>query len=382
MSLSLMSKLVVFLSLAITASANTRFASEPADSCQILGDGDVYGLGIRLGFYLQWLSFTLALVFNREEAHSVRVSFNIFSIAVLFNTFLGAKDSIMVVEWYIVFNMTVILSIVTMFCGVGPRTSHGSLVVSAAICTVANLAQPWLWFKALDSGRDNKLHCPLKVTFLGAPVNAVGRGWVIFNRVVALSCISIALIAISFILLLVYSSASGTTISQTWNILKQKLGLPEEEEVLNDAEANAKANFPLIGIPLMQTLFGLIAILQVELIISRNHIDMSGSPLNASGQLIPFIMGCTTLFRIIWKSVAESIRKRCTDCSQCKHCNCKVLSGQLAEPKDEKCQHCLNCKYGCVCGRPDQQASNGTLDNEEAGSNLQAGTDMEAVGHH
>ncbi|KAL7268098.1 hypothetical protein RUND412_009292 [Rhizina undulata] len=41
------------------------------DNCGSKGDGEIYGLGIRIGFYLQWISFCLAEMFYPEEQISL-----------------------------------------------------------------------------------------------------------------------------------------------------------------------------------------------------------------------------------------------------------------------------------------------------------------------
>jgi hypothetical protein len=40
-----------------------------ASVCGFSGNSDVYGLGVRLGTYLQWLSSIIALNLSREEAN-------------------------------------------------------------------------------------------------------------------------------------------------------------------------------------------------------------------------------------------------------------------------------------------------------------------------
>ncbi|KAH8771216.1 hypothetical protein F5882DRAFT_465435 [Hyaloscypha sp. PMI_1271] len=58
--------LVVLLAFFPSAAANTYFTDEP-DSCRIIGDVDVYGIGIRLGYYLQYIAAALYVVGKRPD---------------------------------------------------------------------------------------------------------------------------------------------------------------------------------------------------------------------------------------------------------------------------------------------------------------------------
>jgi hypothetical protein len=63
-------------------------------ACVFEGDSDMYGLGIRIGFYLTWLADSLAPWIRRSEVASTRVTITVFIAA----TFLAlviqtAKDS-------------------------------------------------------------------------------------------------------------------------------------------------------------------------------------------------------------------------------------------------------------------------------------------------
>ena len=46
--------------------------STPAEACGFVGDNSTYGLGIRLGIYLQWIASSIAYHFVPEEAVTMR----------------------------------------------------------------------------------------------------------------------------------------------------------------------------------------------------------------------------------------------------------------------------------------------------------------------
>ena len=114
----------VLLTFLPVAAADTYFTDEPG-SCQIIGDPDIYGtfnfeifcsvadkfsgIGIRLGFYLQFASVVLCIVSKQlEDLKAARSGFNAFGIAVLVNL-LRSTHHTLPIEWYIVFLLVVII---------------------------------------------------------------------------------------------------------------------------------------------------------------------------------------------------------------------------------------------------------------------------------
>ena len=84
--------LCVFILVSCLASPNYALTIQTSE-CEINGDPDVDGLGIRIGYYLQWLSLLLAALFSRSSMDIVRTNTNLITIAVLINTFRGARES-------------------------------------------------------------------------------------------------------------------------------------------------------------------------------------------------------------------------------------------------------------------------------------------------
>jgi hypothetical protein len=70
----------------IIKNAQAITAYQEGDPCEITSNTYVYGIGIRLGYYLQWLPLTI-LYFSRltQDLVSIRAVFNTLGIAVLIN---------------------------------------------------------------------------------------------------------------------------------------------------------------------------------------------------------------------------------------------------------------------------------------------------------
>lgn len=52
-----------------------------SQDCGFKGNSDIYGLGIRLGIYLQWITSKVAVYFHLEGSNDLSAAYFIFSIA-------------------------------------------------------------------------------------------------------------------------------------------------------------------------------------------------------------------------------------------------------------------------------------------------------------
>lgn len=77
--------------------------------CSIVGNTDMYGLGIRIGFYLQWFAVDLASWFAPSEVRGIRLTNSIFIaatfLALLIQVSLNVSN-LQVVEVYIILLLT------------------------------------------------------------------------------------------------------------------------------------------------------------------------------------------------------------------------------------------------------------------------------------
>jgi hypothetical protein len=84
----------------------TQYTNDPS-SCDLVGEGDVYGIGVRLGYYFSWISGLTAVFFDNPKAVRdtrrtvILVSLAVF-IIIIQNTLNG---SFALLEWSIVFPM-------------------------------------------------------------------------------------------------------------------------------------------------------------------------------------------------------------------------------------------------------------------------------------
>jgi hypothetical protein len=93
------------------AQANTRSSPEPGN-CSIIGDGDLYGPGIRISFYFQWAAVIIATWIASQETHNARTTVIVITIAIFANTFRrAANNGLVPVKWWIVMFNTFFLQI-------------------------------------------------------------------------------------------------------------------------------------------------------------------------------------------------------------------------------------------------------------------------------
>src|SRR5271155_2495015 len=98
--------ILMILSCVSPSSQFTRYVDDP-NSCNIIGDTDIYGIGVRISYYLAfWAGFIAMLANHKSAVRDCRKGVNIISFAVCIivirNTVQG---SFALLEWYIVFPM-------------------------------------------------------------------------------------------------------------------------------------------------------------------------------------------------------------------------------------------------------------------------------------
>ncbi len=183
---------VIFTSLTIAAAAlvprgsqNTAGSTSTATStftprndaalpvqCGFEGNADLYGLGIRLGIYFQWLSAQLCRVLHKEYVVELDRAYMIFLTAVFIALLVltGDADS--------TYDVEVLVLMYILICGpfnfisgqLGEYRSIALVNVEFLVVWPATVYSSWFWF----SGRDAR--------FLQQPVECGGYGFV-FKRV-------------------------------------------------------------------------------------------------------------------------------------------------------------------------------------------------------
>ncbi|KAH8646470.1 hypothetical protein BGZ60DRAFT_535607 [Tricladium varicosporioides] len=322
--------------------AFTSFEPNSGNPCRIKGDIDIYGPGIRLCCYLQWISIILTpyLLPPSSQKHFpyIRTTANGLIIAIYATTLANLPrslnptnincltsqlsvptqpkpGSLIILEAQLIYSLTFLLPF--SLIPTSPllfRKSRYSLLIQAVLGLMINFAQPWLWFKAVEMGRLEA--CDVKVFMLVVPVGVYGK-WETVFKVVSVLCAVLGFVMMIGGLLWAWNqwkrqsdeNAAKDILRHNSDFIEdggfiwmaciqgQKGGdavsrLPnsrEEQDCEDDVQKMLR--WPFAAAKLLS---GSLAIIQTELMIRINHIDAS-APLTSSGQMIALVMGIVSL---------------------------------------------------------------------------------------
>jgi hypothetical protein len=260
------------------ADAFTKYTNKPG-SCQIEGDADVYGLGIRLGFYLQWAAVMLGTWIAQDQVEMARIASNIVTVAVCTNMFRGVSHGALIAaDWWIVCSMTFVLTIG--YIPVRPillKTPTSSLVFLSLLWSMITVAECWVWFKGVDIG--HREGCTVKIFVVFLKVNVYNTT---LRTIFKVKSVLANIIGAIFVIRLVCK----------W--LGSVVRFRIEGTEGGSSKPKAYGYMLEAGLTVFQLIFGVFAILQIELTIKINNISVS-APITSSGQLIPLVAGVFTL---------------------------------------------------------------------------------------
>lgn len=271
------------------AAATTHFSDEP-NSCQIIGNPDIYGIGIRLGFYLQTAAVLLAIWFAPRQTSIARAASNVISIAVLANTFRDStRGSLVAIEWYIVIWMVVILPLSNVpMTKALLRVSAPSYGIMLTIICMVIYSQVWLAYHGFEIG--HKPGCDAKI-FLFRGISVYHSTWRKYLKGLSIIGCFIGLCVFARAVYCLGKSAFGK-----WN----GADYPEKDE---DYGLHIKLYYTLgNSINLVLTT------VQIEKTIKINKINLSAAPLTSSGQLIPFVIGICTVAATLGAAFKAKVR--------------------------------------------------------------------------
>lgn len=167
-------------------------------TCTFSGNTDMYGLGIRFGFYLQWYGTILASWIARNEVPSLRFSNSLFVSATFLALIIQTdKDTLRPVEIYIILLLTFggYLSFVPLYiwrlftcCTPSldpsryPRVAAGPIfsILNFLLLVAVSLYQLWFWFNRAGHASVSGIGCK-EFGFFFSQVDLNGKGFVVAN---------------------------------------------------------------------------------------------------------------------------------------------------------------------------------------------------------
>ena len=253
------------------------------------GNSDLYGMGVRIGLYTQWIATLLVTLFIPSDEATHRAVNLVIQSAIFLGLCTESNDKVNAVG-----------SVITMalLCGslssvTGDGICHLDRLVGlfrVAFYTALSAYGCWFWFSGIDKMASSGSE---QIVFFGA--TSIHSGIRTFGKVVsviglaattALTCLSVRAVALCL---------KGSTSTRLPRRLRNR---PQVE----------------IGWLLMSAGLAAVTMALVEYLIVKNMVSGVGvDDLESVGQLIPLVVGIVSLFLVFWKIMTDRLvfRKRC-----------------------------------------------------------------------
>jgi hypothetical protein len=283
----------------------SRYQLEQRDEeCGFAGNPDLYGLGIRLGVYLQWISSLVVWAWYPDGSANLMQTYLVFLFAIMIVVLVSTvKDTPIwaveiVVLTYIVFGgvYSMVYQIVTRRKArrlVEP--SPGMMLALYCLLSAATLYCSWFWLRGIH-GHMLATPCGSYMFFF--------RKFSVYDPAItkffgALSVFfSILFVPAAFL----YLSTRVILLSMMGEAWKRRISLLWASPVLRVI----RGRFVVFSVTL-SILTCVYSIIAVELTLSWNAIR-DVYTIDTTGQLIPFIIGLTGFVRCIYKSIEDHVR--------------------------------------------------------------------------
>ena len=276
----------------------TYFDPDP-DSCLIIGDSDLYGLGIGLSFYLSWAGAWASVLFKRHDAcREARKAANLVALAVLIDLIISTtQGSFALFEFSIVAPLALLPVGITILPNGLKKKDLLSMIFTCIVTMINCGIQPWLYFGILHQGY--REGCKVDV-FLFGPFSAYNSHWIGFCKYSAVMGGLTVVFLVYWVLratikerpLVNMSFAQGQELYSGFT--KSKIAVPEV--------GSTKMHVYQCG---MSLFFAGVLISFIEKTIQINEIDMQSASLRNASQLIPFTVGLFSLSMSIWSIMTE-----------------------------------------------------------------------------
>ncbi|OCL02541.1 hypothetical protein AOQ84DRAFT_443296 [Glonium stellatum] len=316
--------LALLITLFLTFGPGACSASEPLSEalCGFKGDDNMYGLGIRLGVYFQWVTTSISNNFVPEEAAMMRGVNNCFQLSTfagLMYITLGRGSSQNSGTLYAVEAFIVLLLCIGGVCsgrGLGNASEDKAISTTFADHRASRIGQIvrvliaaasiyyGVWFVYI--GMDDMAHPPCsQIAFFFAPVDLYHWYHILLKVIFTLSGI-----ASGFLIL-----ESSISVFRLWSkdgaipALEKILAFHEERTTLDTTISTSHSGQRKTVLTRTSFSFDLaLFILTIELIIKWNHIQ-GVNTLGNTGQILPLIVGGSGLLRVLYKTLYKFIRK-------------------------------------------------------------------------
>jgi len=287
-----------------------QFTSYAPGSCQLIGEADLYGPGVRVSYYLFFFATLLAILSRIRSGHKVAPlgdcakAINILTFSVLVvlvrNT---ANGSFAALEWFLTYPVILVTFVSTCFA-LRVRENAGILICFGFILAMLTCIQPWLYWSRLYQG--SREGCTVSYWFFGVR-NFYAPTWTTFFRVVSIIfCVAgAAIFVLSVVLAFMHLG---------WRVLfhlddMAKAAQEEDGDSIVRAAgkqtSKLKEALKILGVAVL-LFVGILTMVMTEQTIQVNSIDLSETPFDSTSQLIPFLTGLFSFLSTFWSCFSLS----------------------------------------------------------------------------
>ncbi|OTB11719.1 hypothetical protein K445DRAFT_211704 [Daldinia sp. EC12] len=274
-----------------------------ASSCSVYGDDNLYGLGVRLGSYLQWLSLIVAYHYCPRMVAQSWVALNTFRLGML-ATILWKLATLETSGR--LYNIDVFISLV--FGAGGGLTSQTTSLITSSLQTSPTMITSYLsaasslgfaavgiWFWFVGIYILDELPCKPFVFFFS---RVYLLGWfVTFSEVTTLLALFVTLCNTAYRVWHGVTQIRGRNFSESmrWLFLPDESASRLRPSALPQGETGSIKGFIILTTQIITLVF---FVLMIELALFWSHVE-GVNTLKSTGQVIPLITGLAALFQNI-----------------------------------------------------------------------------------
>ncbi|KAJ2902869.1 hypothetical protein MKZ38_010680 [Zalerion maritima] len=282
-------------------------------SCVLTGNSDIYGIGLRLSYYLAAFSAVIAIsTMNKASMKDCLKGVNIISFAILIilikNT-VEDDESYALFEWLVIFPMVLFPAILTVFL---ISYEHSLLCGCCGIIySVYGLLQPWIYWTKLYQGA--KPECKPKY-FIYTYIDLYNTHLVKFFRAMSIITCFFSVFTFGLALWGVWLGRLPQTSLREMDeqsrasILRPDIEIGGEEGLDPTQLTGVKSAVGLVAG--FGTLFSVCTMIATsEKMLKGNDVDLSSAEFTGTSQLVPFLVGLFTFVSTVgscWRKWRES----------------------------------------------------------------------------
>jgi hypothetical protein len=285
----------------------STFVAAQSDVCQIPGDADILGLGVRLGLYFQFSSNLLIAAIRPSEGLASLLLSSIFATGILVATIYSLANQIMPpsafisTQWFLLLDSAIINPVLTNVerLDLKERLSFWTLGFILFRVIAWNSLNLWFWFHGLYV--ENPQQCMEPRVFLFANCGAYGNVRKVFKASTIMTALYLGWYLVRWIMsFLARISDPEGTYKERWEVKMDYTmgflpqGLYDEELVLPMPRGFGWTVFLFI----CGALGLIIAITGAELQFRWNNVTGIDG-ISTTGQIIPLVVGAVSLFRAV-----------------------------------------------------------------------------------